>query len=72
MAVTFQDKVTLLGNYKDKEGYETLIQAYKFGKNIDSPKLNDAQRNQIRANIDRLYAELSAQIKKQKWKTKKK
>jgi hypothetical protein len=66
MAVTFQDKVTLLGNYKDKEGYETLIQAYKFGKNIDSPKLNDAQRNQIRANIDRLYAELSAQIKKQK------
>jgi len=66
MAVTFQDKVELLGKYKDKEGYETLIQAYKFGKNIDSPKLNDAQRNQIRTNIDTLYKELSAEIKKQK------
>jgi hypothetical protein len=66
MAVTFQDKVELIGKYKDKEGFDSLQKAYKFGKNIDSPKLNDAQRNQIKNEIDKLYSELSALIKKEK------
>ncbi len=51
--MTFQEKVDLIGKYKDKN--DKFASVYKYGKNIDSPKLNDEQKEKVRKNVEVAY-----------------
>ena len=53
MTITFEEKVELIGKYKDKNEKFELV--YKYGKNIDSPKLNDEQKEKARKNVEVAY-----------------
>lgn len=67
MAMTFQEKVDLIGKYKDKN--DKFASVYKYGKNIDSPKLNDEQKEKVRKNVEVAYNAIKQMQEKKQTKT---
>lgn len=67
MAITFQEKVDLIGKYKDKN--DKFASVYKYGKNIDSPKLNDEQKEKVRKNVEVAYNAIKQMQEKKPTKT---
>jgi len=67
MAMTFQEKVDLIGKYKDKN--DKFASVYKYGKNIDSPKLNDEQKEKVRKNVEVAYNAIKQMQEKKPTKT---